>query len=47
MNVAADDTIIFNEFTIVNATFSSAAISGNELTLGTSLMDDQRVVNDF
>ncbi|MBA3963213.1 MAG: hypothetical protein H0X40_15115 [Chthoniobacterales bacterium] len=43
--VAADGMISSNEFTIVNATFSSASISGNELTLNLSNAIDQSVVS--
>ena len=42
--VAADGTIDANEFTITNATFSSASISGNQLTLNLSGVIDQSVV---
>ena len=42
---AADGTISANEFTITNATFSSASISGNELTLNLSGVVDQSVVS--
>lgn len=43
--VVADGTIDSNEFTITNATFSSAAISANELTLNLSGVVDQSVVS--
>ena len=43
--VAADGMISANEFTIANATFSSASISGNELTLNLSGVVDQSVVS--
>jgi hypothetical protein len=42
---AADGMISSNEFTIVNATYSSAAISGNQLTLNLSSVVDQSVVS--
>ena len=43
--VAADGMISSNEFTIVNATFSSAVISGSELTLDLSAVTDQSIVS--
>jgi len=43
--VAADGMISSNEFTIANATFSSASISGNELTLNRTGVIDQSVVS--
>ena len=43
--VAADGMISANEFTIANATFSSASISGNLLTLNLSGVVDQSVVS--
>jgi hypothetical protein len=43
--VAADGTISSNEFTIANASFSSASISGNELTLNLTGVVDQSVVS--
>lgn len=43
--VAADGTIDSNEFTIVNATFSSAVISGNTLALNLTGATDQSVVS--
>ena len=42
--VASDGMISANEFTIANATFSSASISGNELTLNLTNVIDQSVV---
>ena len=45
-NVAATDgTLDANEFTISNASFSSASISGNMLTLNLSSVVDQSVVS--
>jgi hypothetical protein len=40
----ADGTIDSNEFTIVNATFGSASISGDQLTLNLTDVVDQSVV---
>jgi uncharacterized delta-60 repeat protein len=42
---AADGMISSNEFTITNATFGSASISGDELTLNLSNVIDQSVVS--
>jgi hypothetical protein len=41
---ASDGMISANEFTITNATFSSASISGNEITLNLSGVVDQSIV---
>ena len=42
--VATDGMISANEFTITNATFSSASISGNEITLNLTGVVDQSVI---
>ncbi len=42
--VASDGMISANEFTITNATYSSASISGNQLTLNLTGIVDQSVV---
>lgn len=43
--IAADGMISANEFTIANASFNSASISGNQLTLNLSSVVDQSVVS--
>jgi hypothetical protein len=42
--VATDGMISSNEFTITNASYSSASISGNEITLNLSAVVDQSIV---
>ena len=43
--MAADGTISANEFTIANASFSSASISANTLTLNLTGVIDQSVIS--